>query len=414
MEEKIIQIDSFDYYEVPDGTITDVPEIFVSSCHCGLRKWKEDLCLIFIPGETVCSGVFTKNKFAAAPVLVSKQQLAKNRNINAICINSGIANACTGSEGMSSARETISIVARYLNIPEDNIIVSSTGRIGKQLPVDKIEKGIEICVSSLNPDAGHHAAKAILTIDRHPKEVAIRFEMDGKDILIGGIAKGSVMLEPDMATTLSFLTTNAKLSADVQDEILFESVDSTFNCISTDGCQSTNDMAVLVSNGNSGIKIERGSPAFNIFRNALLLALKNLSLKIAEDAEGATKVIELSVTGAESKGVARKVGKKVANSILFKSAMYGEDLNWGRIAAAIGSIDDHIDGSRVDISLGGNLVMRQGMAVDYDEEEASRYMHERHIRFEINLNTGNYSAVILTNDITYEYIKINAFYKKQR
>jgi glutamate N-acetyltransferase/amino-acid N-acetyltransferase len=151
-----------------------------------------------------------------------------------------------------------------------------------------------------------------------------------------------------------------------------------------------------------------------MFKNGLLLALKDLSLKIVEDAEGATKVIELSVTGAESKKVARKIGKKVANSILFKSAMYGEDLNWGRIASAIGSIDDHIDGSKVDISLGDHLVMKQGMAIDYDEENAGKLLRERHIRFEINLNSGSHDAVILTNDITYEYIKINAFYKKQR
>ena len=406
--------DYADYYLIPDGTITSVPGVLVSSCHCGLRKWKEDICLISIPGKTVCSGVFTKNKFAAAPVIVSKDQLAKNRNINAICINSGIANACTGTYGMNNARKTIEIISRILKIPEGNIIISSTGRIGEQLPVEKIEKGIEICASKLDPDAGHHAARAILTIDKHPKETAVRFEIGGKDITIGGIAKGSVMLEPDMATTLSFLTTDAELSPGVQDELLSESADSTFNCISTDGCQSTNDMAVLVSNGVSGVKIEKESYGYGIFKKALLMVLKTLTIKIAEDAEGATKVIEISVTGAGNKDIAREVGKKVANSILFKSAMYGEDLNWGRIAAAIGSIDSHIDGGKVDISIGGHMVMKQGMAVEYDEESAGRLLHDRYIRFEINLNSGNCNSVILTNDITYEYIKINAFYKKQR
>ncbi len=399
---------------IPDGTITTVPEVFASSCHCGLRKWRDDLSLIFIPGETMCSGVFTTNKFAAAPVIVSKKQLAKNRNINAVCINSGIANACTGVEGINNAQKTIELAASFLNIPPDNIVVSSTGRIGKQLPIEKVEKGLEICCSSLSPEGGHHAAKAILTIDRHPKEVAVNIRIKDAEIFIGGIAKGSVMLEPNMATTLSFIATNIKMSSKLQDELLLECIDGTFNSISTDGCQSTNDMSILISNGQSGIEIKKKDADYRIFRNALFEVLEVLSRKVVEDAEGATKVIEILVNGAKDKKEAKIIGKKIANSILFKSAMYGEDVNWGRIAAAIGSIENSIDNRKVDIYLEDIKVMEDGVAVNYDEETVNKYMHERYIKFNICLNSGNASSRILTNDITYEYIKINAFYKKQR
>jgi glutamate N-acetyltransferase/amino-acid N-acetyltransferase len=414
MKDKLIKNESFKYYLINDGTITTTPGVLVSSSHCGIRKWKEDICLVFIPGETVCSGVFTKNKFAAAPVKISKEQLKKNRNINAICINSGIANACTGTEGISNAYKTIDLVSGYLKIPVENILIASTGRIGKQLPMDRLERGIEFCTANLKPDAGHNAARAILTIDKHPKEVAIRFKINGREIIIGGIAKGSVMLEPDMATTLSFLTTNAVISDEIQDELLFECVDKTFNCISTDGCQSTNDMVLIVANGKSGVKIKKDKRSFEIFRNALMLVLKELCMKIVEDAEGATKVISIKVSGAGDKKEARVLGKKVANSILFKSAMYGEDINWGRIAAAIGSIDNYIDSNKVDISLGNVMVMQNGTAKEFDKEAANRLMHEKNIEFKINLNSGKHDAEILTNDITYEYIKINAFYKKQK
>ncbi len=196
---------------IENGTITSVPGVLTSSCHCGIGKSKDDFSIIFVPGDTACSGVFTTNKFAAAPVIVSKQQLAKNRIINAIIINSGIANACTGALGINNAAKTIKLAAQYLKIPEENILVSSTGRIGRQLPLDKIEKGLEFCSRHLNQEGGHHTAKAILTIDKHPKEYALMFEFEGQGIFLGGIAKGSVMVEPNMATTLSFMATNAKI-----------------------------------------------------------------------------------------------------------------------------------------------------------------------------------------------------------
>jgi len=398
-----------------DGTITTVPGVFAASSHCGIRKWKEDIAVIFVPGKTVCSGVFTKNKFAAAPVFVNRQQLKKNRNINAIIVNSGVANACTGQEGIDNANKEIEIASRYLKLNPDNILISSTGRIGRQLPLDKIEKGIEICSRNLSREGGHHAARAILTIDKHPKETALKLNIKNKDIFIGGMAKGSVMIEPDMATTLVFLTTNILISSGLLDLLLIDCVDKTFNCISTDGCQSTNDTVIIIANGLSGLKIsQENNEIYEHFRSGLFFVLETLSKMIVDDGEGATKVIEINVSGAGNRDEAREVGKRVANSILFKTAMYGEDLNWGRIASAIGSVENNIDGSKVDILLDSMPVMKNGMAVDYDEEHAGKLLKDREIKFTINLNSGYESAKILTNDISSEYIKINALYKKQK
>jgi glutamate N-acetyltransferase/amino-acid N-acetyltransferase len=397
------------------GTITTVPGVFAASCHCGIRKWKEDFTVIFVPGETVCSGVFTKNKFAAAPVLVCRQQLKNNRNINAIIINSGIANACTGLEGIDNAKKAIEIASKYLKVSPDNVLISSTGRIGKQLPLDKIEKGLEICSKHLSTEGGHHAARAILTIDKHPKEFAVKMNIKNQEVLIGGIAKGSVMVEPNMATTLSFLVTNAKISSNTLDLLLFDCIDKTYNCISTDGCQSTNDMVIIIANGLSGVNVlEEDKTNYEHFKSGLLFVLESLSKMIVEDGEGATKVVEINVIGARDRYEAREVGKRVANSILFKTAMYGEDLNWGRIASAVGSIENNIDNSKVDISLADMPVMKNGMATDYDNEHANRLLKDKHIKFIINLNSGSGSAKILTNDISNEYIKINALYKKQK
>jgi len=414
MESSNKQKEDINYEIIPEGTITSVPGVLCSSCHCGIRKRKDDISVILIPGSTACSGVFTKNTFAAAPVIICREQLASNRNINAIIINSGIANACTGSEGLKNAKKTIEIASVYLNLQKDNILVSSTGRIGRQLPLEKIEKGIACCSKNLSAGNGHNTAKAILTIDRHPKEFALQFLYDNKEIITGGIAKGSVMVEPDMATTLSFIATNISISPGILDGILSECVDDTFNCISTDGCQSTNDMVIVIANGCSGAVLnDKNSPLYGYFKKALHITLENLSRKVVEDGEGATKVIEIEIKKAYDKNEARSVGKKIANSVLFKSAMYGEDINWGRIAAAIGSVDN-IDSSNVDIYLSGMLIMEKGMAKDYDEAAASALLKERNIKFIIDLNKGNATTKILTNDISYEYIKINALYKKQK
>ena len=416
---------------IHEGTITDVLNFFASSCHCGLRKFREDFCILYTPEETCCSGMFTNNKFAAAPVIVNKEQLTKTRNIKAIIISSGIANACTGLQGIENAEHTIKLASKYLNLNTENILVASTGRIGKQLPMDKVERGISVCSKNLSRVGGHNAARAILTIDKNSKEIAIKLKFDeeiikyagnqndkinikNSEITIGGIAKGSVMIEPDMATTLAFLAADVKISSELLDEALRECIDNTFNCISTDGCQSTNDMILIIANGASGMEIVERGKNYDDFKNALFFVLKALSLKIVEDGEGATKTIEINVINAHNKLEARSLGKKIANSILFKTAMFGEDLNWGRIAAAIGSAQHQIDQNKVDIFLDDIQVMKNGQASDFDIEHGNRLMKNKNLKFVVDLKAGNDSAKIYTNDISYDYIKINAEYKKQK
>jgi len=410
----IINCNEFEVIE--NGTITSVPNVLTSSCHCGIRKFKDDISVILIPGNTTCSGVFTKNKFAAAPVVITQQQLAKSRNINAIVVNSGIANACTGEIGLENAKKTIEIAAKYLNLKPENIIVSSTGRIGKQLPLDKIDKGIYFCSKNLSSENGHRTAKAILTIDKHPKEFALKFNLSGEEIFIGGIAKGSVMIEPNMATTLAFIATNIKIEYFLLDQILKEAVEYTFNSITTDGCQSTNDMVIVIANNQSVLEVKKDNlKIFEYFKSGLVKCLESLSKKVVEDAEGATKFIEINVLGAKSFYQARQVGKKVANSILFKTAMYGEDVNWGRIAAAVGSYEENdLNVNNIDIFLEDIPLMKNGVVADFNEDKANEVLKKRNICFTINLNIGSSYSKILTSDISYEYIKINALYKKQK
>ncbi|GAH00852.1 unnamed protein product, partial [marine sediment metagenome] len=283
---------------------------------------------------------FTTNKFLAAPVIVTKEQLKKTRNIKAIVINSGIANACTGEMGYRNARKTIEITSQYLGVEKKNIIVSSTGVIGRQLPMDKIEEGVRQCACKLSGTDGHSAAEAILTTDLVAKEIAVSIKVEGgSDIIIGGIAKGSGMIEPNMATMLSFITTNVKIPKNLLDEILSDEVGRSFNSITVDGCQSTNDMVIVIANSKSNVEIKnKKDKYYKKFKNALSLVMKDLAKKIVLDGEGATKLIELKVINAKNKVDAKKLALAVANSNLFKTAMFGQDLNWGRINVAMGSI----------------------------------------------------------------------------
>ncbi len=347
-------------------------------------------------------------------MVLNKEQLKKTRDIKAIIINSGISNACTGSRGIENCMLTIELASKYLNLNKENILVASTGRIGKQLPMDKIERGIITCSKNLNRHGGHNAARAILTIDKNTKEIAVKFKQDDAEAIIGGIGKGSVMVEPNMATTMSFIATDIKIASELLDEVLFECVDDTFNCISTDGCQSTNDMILIIANGASGIEITSKGENFENFKSALFYVLKTLALKVVEDGEGATKIIEINVVKAKDKNEARNIGKRIANSVLFKSAMFGEDLNWGRIAAAIGSVQNQVDQTKIDIYFEDFAVMKDGQAIQYDRKHGSKLMKNKHLKFTVDLNSGNSDAKIYTTDISYDYIRINAEYKKQK
>ncbi len=401
-----------DFEIIDDGTITDVPGFYAGSAHCGIKKRskKDDICIIYTPLETVCSAVFTTNKFAASPVLVSKEQLNKGRNIKAVVVNSGIANACTGEQGYKNAIKTIELTAKLLDIKKDEIIFTSTGIIGKQLPMNLIEKGLELSSKSLSGNGGHAAAKAILTTDKIKKEIAVKIETEGKDIIIGGIAKGSGMIEPNMATMLAFIATNIEISNHVLDSILKEGVNKSFNCITVDGCQSTNDMVTVQANGESKIKINKNSKYFEVFKEAMFFVLQSLAKKIVSDGEGITKFIEIKVVNSKKRKDACKIGKAIANSNLFKTAMYGEDLNWGRINAAIGTSDVNFNPNKIDIYIDNIIIVKGGIGVEIDQSKAEAILKNNEIKFIIDLNQGKEKGITWTSDLSIDYVKINAMY----
>ncbi len=404
---------------INNGTITSVPGFYAAACHCGIKgSGKPDMCIIYTPEDSICSGVFTINKFLAAPVIVTKEQLKKTRNIKAITVNSGIANACTGELGYKNARKTIEIASQYLGVEKKNIIVSSTGVIGRQLPMDKIEEGIKQCACKLSGTDGHSgidghdAAEAILTTDLVAKEIAVSIKVEGgSDIIIGGIAKGSGMIEPNMATMLSFITTNVKIPENLLDEILSDEVGRSFNSITVDGCQSTNDMAIVIANSKSNVEIKnKKDKYYKKFKNALSLVMKDLAKKIVLDGEGATKLIDIKVINAKSKVDAKKLALAVADSNLFKTAMFGQDLNWGRINGAMGSVDCDFDPEKVDIYIGDVLIVKNGMGVKFDRIYTEKLMKEKEVKFTVDLNYGKKEFSVLTTDLSFDYIKINASY----
>jgi glutamate N-acetyltransferase/amino-acid N-acetyltransferase len=403
-----------DFDIINNGTITSVPGFYAASSNCGLKgSGKKDICIIYTPEDTICSGVFTTNKFLAAPVVVTKEQLKKTRNIKAIIINSGIANACTGVIGYKNAIKTIEAAGKYLGIDKDSIIVSSTGVIGIQLPMDKVIKGIKHCAGKLSKTGGHSAAEAILTTDLVTKEIAVKVKAEnGSEIIIGGIAKGSGMIEPHMATLLSFVTTNVNISKKMLDKMISEEVFSSFNSITVDGCQSTNDMLIIMANFSSGIEIKsKKDKYYKKFKNALSYALKDLAKKIVLDGEGATKLIDIRVVNAKSKNDAKKLAMGVANSNLFKAAMFGQDLNWGRINAALGSVGCDFNPEKINIYISDVLIVKDGVGVEFDSTYTEKLMKEKEIKFTIDLNYGYKEFNVLTTDLSFDYVKINALYR---
>jgi len=405
---------NMDFDIIENGGITSVPGFYASACHCGLKSsGKPDICIIYSPEGSVCSGIFTKNKFQAAPVTVTKQQLKKTRNIKAIIINSGVANACNGKKGYENALKTIDIAVHQLDIDKKNILISSTGVIGKQLPMDKIEKGISKCAGKLSPVGGHNAAEAILTTDLVTKEIAVKIKTaSGEDIVIGGMAKGSGMIEPDMATLLVFITTNIKISGKLLDSLLLEEAAKSFNRITVDGCQSTNDMAIVMANSKSNVVLDnKTSKYYKEFVNAFSYVMQDLARKIVLDGEGATKLIEIKIVNAKKKADAKMLAFKIANSNLFKAAMFGQDLNWGRMNSALGSAGCDFDPDKVSIYMEDVLVVKNGMGVDFDRKHADKIMKEKEIKFTVDLNSGNEEFNVLTTDLSIDYVKINALYR---
>ncbi|MCL4386661.1 MAG: bifunctional glutamate N-acetyltransferase/amino-acid acetyltransferase ArgJ [Cyanobacteria bacterium] len=399
---------------IEDGTITSVPQFFAQAIHSGVRRSrKDDLSIIYTPLDVVASAVFTTNKFCAAPIIVCKEQLANSRNIKVIIINTGIANACTGEQGIINAKNIIKAASKYLNLNYENIAVASTGLIGKQLPVEKITQAIKEMANNLDPEGGHRAAKSILTIDKNSKELAIRIKSgEKKDIIMGTIGKGSIMIAPNMATTLCFIATNVKINPEVMDRLLKQEVEYSFNSISVDGCQSTNDMVFIQNNGESGINIENEqSKYFPIFKKGLIFVLEEMAKKVILDGEGASKFIELEILNARDRDEAKKIGLKIANSILFKASIFGETINWGRIAAAIGSLDIDFDVNNVDLYVNNFLIFHKGMEVSENMESALPTMQNKNISVKVDMNCGKVSSKIWTTDLTHDFVKASSHYK---
>ena len=401
-------------YEIlKDGTITSVPGFFAGSTSCGLKNsGKRDICIIYTPETSVCSGVFTTNKFQAAPVIIDRQKIQENCGIRAIVVNSGIANACTGKTGIENTIKTAKIVSDIMGIKEHEVLVSSTGVIGKQLPMEKIENGIKKSCTDLDTDGGSNAAEAILTTDLAKKEIAVKIDLGkGKEIVIGGIAKGSGMIEPNMATMLAFISTDAKISKSLLDKALKNANETSFNSISVDGCQSTNDMVIVMANGNSGIKIDEGTrEEYKKLTMGLTYLMKCLAKKIVMDGEGATKFIEIAVSGAVNDLQAKKSALKIANSNLFKTAIFGQDLNWGRINAALGASGCEMDPDIIDIFLGGEMIVKNGIGIAIDKDKGKKLLTEKEIKIAIDLKYGKGAWTIWTSDLSFDYIKINALY----
>lgn len=400
---------------VPES-ITYPKGFAASGVHCGIRKnkTKNDLALIYSETECDAAAVYTTNKVKGAPILVTMEHL-KNNKAKAVICNSGNANTCN-ADGVEKANLTCEALAKALDIKAEDVIVASTGVIGLPLDVNAILKGIPSLTSKLSNEGATEAALAIMTTDTITKQVAVSADIDGTEIRIGAIAKGSGMIHPNMATMLCFITSDANIDGALLQEALSETVADTFNMISIDGDTSTNDMVSILASGAAGNKrITEKNEAYNTFKNALYTVAQQISKLIAKDGEGATKLIECTVRNASDKDTARKIAKSVISSSLVKAAMFGADANWGRVLCAIGYSDTNVDVNKVDVwfkSPAGNILLCQnGMGVNFSEEIAKNILSEDNIMIDIDIKVGNESATAYGCDLTYDYVKINGDYR---
>lgn len=376
--------------------------------HIGLRKEKLDFGWIVSDVPANAAGVYTTNKFCAAPTALTKASINQGHQLQAIVMNSAIANSCTGQQGQTDAQAEQKLVADKLSIDPSLVGVASTGLIGAFLPMDKIEAGIQ----ALEPNNNFKVTEAVLTTDTHPKTISLEFEIGGQTCTMSGLCKGSGMIHPNMATMLGFITTDATIDGDLLQTILSEEVDVTFNQITVDGDTSTNDMVVVMANGQAqATAIRADSEAYQTFKAALKQAMTYLAQQIAKDGEGATKLVEANVTQAPTALDAQKIAKAVVGSNLVKAALFGEDANWGRIISTIGITDADFDPATIDIALNGHPVVQQSLGLDFDEETLKTALQADKIVIEINLNDGEATGQAWGCDLTYQYVQINASYR---
>lgn len=401
-----------EYFPTVRGGITAAKGFQAAGLHCGIKKEKKDLAVIFSELPAPVAAVFTTNRTVAEPLIVDKLQLKNNHKCSAVIINSGNANACTGRRGLEDAWTTIKEAARALKLPRKHVLVSSTGVIGKPLPIGKLKAGVRTAAKQLGRDGHADAAEAILTTDTHPKEYAARFRIGSKSVTIGGMAKGSGMIAPNMATMLAFVTTDVVISHTLLQRALKKAVTKTFNRITVDGDTSTNDMVLLLANGlAANLAIRTLNPAYEMFYAGLEQVLSALAKMIARDGEGATKLIEVVVTGAKEEEDAVLAARAIANSNLVKTAVHGADANWGRILAAVGYSGVVFSPEKVEISFDHLPILRRNFRANFSEEKARAALSNEHVNITVDLNLGRKSATFWTCDLSREYVSINANYR---
>lgn len=378
---------------------------------CGLKKDKLDLGWIYSSVPANAAAVYTTNLFQAAPILVTKESMAVEEKIQGVLVNSGNANACTGEPGLENAYRMRRAFADLKSTKEHYIAVASTGVIGEQLPMDKIEAGIAAISPEHEDEQGENFAQAILTTDTCSKKAAVELEIDGKRVIIAGVAKGSGMIHPNMATMLGFITTDAEVEQAALASLLKEATDLSFHCITVDGDTSTNDMVLVMANGLAqNHPLHAGHPEWESFKAGFVYVCQELAKQIASDGEGATKLIEVEVQGAASDREAQQIAKTIVGSSLLKSAVFGCDPNWGRIVCAIGYSGVKLDPNQVKVNLGPFTVVENGLPREFDREAAVQYLKQDEIKIEVLLAHGSGKAVAWGCDLTYDYVKINAMY----
>ncbi|EKV56296.1 arginine biosynthesis bifunctional protein ArgJ [Brachyspira hampsonii 30446] len=402
-----------------EGGVCSAKGFKANGVHAGIKKNSEKKDLAIIYSESLCSAaaVYTQNKVCGANIIVSKEHL-KDGKAKAVICNSGNANTCN-KDGVEKAKEMCKLAADVLGIDEKNVAVASTGVIGVPLNIEPIQKNMKVLIDNLGHSKEHaqNAAAAIMTTDTTMKEIAYEFEIDGKKVHIGGMSKGSGMIHPNMATMLAFVTTDCNITSEMLQKALSEDVKSTYNMISVDGDTSTNDMCVVLANGEAQNNIiDKEDDNYKIFCKALNMTNTYLSKQMAKDGEGATKLIECEVINAIDMKLARKIAKSVITSNLVKAAMFGCDMNWGRISCAIGYTEDaDFDINKVSINVGSKYgemnVYKDGYGVEFSEEEALKILKEDEIKITIDMNSGTSKAVAWGCDLTYDYVKINGSYR---
>ncbi|WP_314580959.1 bifunctional glutamate N-acetyltransferase/amino-acid acetyltransferase ArgJ [Enterococcus gilvus] len=393
---------------VIEGTIASPKGFLAAGLHAGLKKEKKDLAMIYSVIPANAAAVYTTNQVKAAPIYVTKDAMLDHQ-IQAVIVNSGIANACTGKIGLENAKKMQECAGTHLKIPQETIAVASTGVIGKQLPMEIIEAGInKIDLESQEPYAFH---EAILTTDTSTKEIVVEEEINGQIVTMAGVAKGSGMIHPNMATMLAFITTDAQISSDLLQEILADKTETTFNQITVDGDTSTNDMVLVMANGLAeNPVIEKNTDAHEKFVAMLQLVSETLAKMIAKDGEGATKLIEVQVKGAMNDSEARLVAKKVVGSSLVKTAMFGEDPNWGRIICAVGYAGSHTDPEKINMWIGDQQLLNHSQPQEFDEVAMKKTLEQEKICITVDLTIGEAMGKAWGCDLTYKYVEVNALY----